>query len=176
MQDSSALPPFIYSCPPSSLFPYLRIRQSSRVNGKFGEGEEDLFKTMLCLPCPLPMFFVGWAELIQRVVPDSLQPYGLWPARFLCPWDSPGKNTGVGCHFLLQCMKVKSQSEVTQSCPTLPDPMDCSPPGSSIHGIFQARVLEWGAIAFSEDNVYKVLISTLSCSSVQFSRSVVSDS
>ena len=59
------------------------------------------------------------------------------------PWDSPGK----GCHFLLQCMKVKSESEVTQSCPTLRDPMDCSAPGSSAHGIFQARVLEWGAIA-----------------------------
>ena len=66
------------------------------------------------------------------------------------PWDSPGKNTGVGCHFLLQCMKVKSESEVAQSCPTLCDPMDCSPPGSSIHRVFQARVLEWGAIAFSE--------------------------
>ena len=65
------------------------------------------------------------------------------------PWDSPGKNTGVGCHFLLQCMKVKSESEVAQLCPTLIDPMDCSPPGSSVHGIFQARVLEWGAIAFS---------------------------
>ena len=64
-------------------------------------------------------------------------------------WDSPGKNTGVGCHFLLQCMKVKSESEITQSCLTLSKPMDCSPPGSSIHGIFQARVLEWGAIAFS---------------------------
>ena len=64
-------------------------------------------------------------------------------------WDSPGKNTGVGCHFLLQYMKVKSESEVAQSCPTLSDPMDCSLPGSSIHGIFQARVLEWGAIAFS---------------------------
>ena len=64
-------------------------------------------------------------------------------------WDSPGKNTGVGCHFLLQCMKVKSESEVAQSCPTLSDPMDCSLSGSSIHGIFQARVLEWGAIAFS---------------------------
>ena len=63
--------------------------------------------------------------------------------------DSPGKSTGVGCHFLLQCMKVKSESEVAQSCPTLSDPMDCSLPGSSIHGIFQARVLEWGAIAFS---------------------------
>ena len=65
------------------------------------------------------------------------------------PWDSPGRNTGVGCHFLLQCMKVKSKSEVTQSCPTLSDLRDCSLPGSSIHGIFQARVLEWGAIAFS---------------------------
>ena len=65
------------------------------------------------------------------------------------PWDSPGKNTGVGCHFLLQCKKVKSESEVAQSCLTLSDPMDCSLPGSSVHGIFQARVLEWGAIAFS---------------------------
>jgi len=65
------------------------------------------------------------------------------------PQVSPGKNTGVGCHFLLQCMKVKSESEVAQSCPTLSNPMDSSLPGSSIHGIFQARVLEWGAIAFS---------------------------
>ena len=71
-----------------------------------------------------------------------------------CPWDSPGKNTGVGCHFLLQCMKMKSESEVVQSCPTLCDPMDCSLPGSSIHGIFQARVLEWGAITFSEKICY----------------------
>ena len=65
-----------------------------------------------------------------------------------CPWDSQGKNTGVGCYFLLQCMKVKSESEVAQLCPTPSNPMDC-PPGSSVHGIFQARVLEWGAIAFS---------------------------
>ena len=64
-------------------------------------------------------------------------------------WDSPGKNAGVGCHFLLQCMKMKSEREVGQSCPTLSDPMDCSQPGSSVHGVFQARVLEWGAIAFS---------------------------
>ena len=63
---------------------------------------------------------------------------------------TPGKNTGVGCHFLLQCVKVKAESEVTQSCPILSDPLDCSRPGSSIHGIFQARVLEWGAIAFSD--------------------------
>ena len=65
------------------------------------------------------------------------------------PWDPPGKNSGVGCHFLLQCMKVKSESEVAQSCPTLSDPMDCSLPGSSVHGIFQAKVLEWVASAFS---------------------------
>ena len=71
------------------------------------------------------------------------------PTMLPCPWDSPGKNTGVGRHFLLQCMKVKSESEVAQLCPTLSDPMDCSLPGSSIHGIFQARLLEWGAIAFS---------------------------
>ena len=71
------------------------------------------------------------------------------PTRLPRPWNSPGKNTGVGCHFLLQCMKVKSESEVAQSCPTLSDPMDCSLPGFAIHGIFQARELEWGAIAFS---------------------------
>ena len=65
------------------------------------------------------------------------------------PWDSPGKNTGVGCHCLLQCVKVKSESEVAQSCPSVHDPMDCSLPGSPVHGIFQARVLEWSAIAFS---------------------------
>ena len=70
------------------------------------------------------------------------------PTRLPHPWDPPGKNTGVGCHFLLQCMKVKSESEVAQSCPSLRDPMDCSLPGFSAHGIFQARVLEWGAIAF----------------------------
>ena len=74
------------------------------------------------------------------------------------PCDSPGKNTGVGCHFLLQCMKVKSESEVAQSCPTLSNPRDCGPPGSSVHGIFQARVLEWGAIAFSI-NSWDYLIS-----------------
>ena len=70
------------------------------------------------------------------------------PTRLPCPWDSPGNNTGVGCHFLLQCVKVKNESEVGQSCLILSDPMDFSPPGSSVHGIFQARVLEWGAIAY----------------------------
>ena len=80
---------------------------------------------------------------------DSVRPHRQHPTRLPHPWDSPGKNTGVGCHFLLQCMKVKSESELAQSCPTLHDPRDCSLPGSSIRGIFQARVLEWGAIAFS---------------------------
>ena len=78
-----------------------------------------------------------------------LRPHRRQPTRLPCSWDSPGKNTGVGCHFLFQCMKVKSESEVTHSCLNLCDPMDCSLPGSSIHGIFQARVLEWGAFAFS---------------------------
>ena len=77
------------------------------------------------------------------------RPHRRQPTRLPRPWDSPGKNTGVGCHFLLQCRKVKSEREVAQSCPTLRDPMDCSLPGSSVHGIFQARVPEWGAIAFS---------------------------
>ena len=73
----------------------------------------------------------------------TVQPHRRQPTRLPRPWDSPGKNTVVGCHFLLQCMKVKSESEVAQLCPTLSNPMDCSPPGSSVHGIFQARGLEW---------------------------------
>ena len=93
------------------------------------------------------------------VMSDSVQPHRRKPTRLPRPWDSPGKNTGVGCHFLLQCMKVKSGSEVAQSCTTLRDPMDCSLPGSSVHGIFQARVLEWGAIAFSDIELYTYYIS-----------------
>ena len=80
---------------------------------------------------------------------DSVRPCRRQLTRLPRPWDSPGKNTGVGCHFPLSCIKVKSESEVSQSCPTRSNPMDCSLPGSSVHGIFQARVLEWGAIAFS---------------------------
>ena len=82
---------------------------------------------------------------------DSVRPQKWQPTMLPRPWDSPGKNTGVGCHFLLRCVKVKSESEVTQLCLTVCDPMDCSLPGSFVHGIFQARVLEWGAIAFSHE-------------------------
>ena len=89
------------------------------------------------------------AESLQSC-PTLCDPIDGSPPGSPLPWDSPGKNTGVGCHFLLQCMKVKSESEVAQSCLTLSDPMECSLPGSSIHGIFQARALEWGAIAFSD--------------------------
>ena len=81
---------------------------------------------------------------------DSVRPRRRPPTRLPCPWDSPGKNTGVGCHFLLQCMKVKSETEVAQSCPALSEPMYCRPRGCSAHGIFQARVLVWVAIAFSK--------------------------
>ena len=91
---------------------------------------------------------------------DSVQPHRRQPNRLLCPRDSPGKNTGEGCHFLLQCMKVKSESEVTQSCPTLTDPMDYSLPGSSVHGILQVRVLEWVAIAFSQIKLDSLLKSS----------------
>ena len=84
---------------------------------------------------------------------DSVRPHRWQPTRLPRPWDSPGKNTGVGYHSLLQCMKVKSESEVAQLCPTLSDPMGCSLPGSSIHGILQARVPEWGAVAFSSPSL-----------------------
>ena len=91
----------------------------------------------------------------HSVMSKSVRPHRWQPTRLPCPWDSPGKNTGVGCHFLLPCMKVKSESEVAQSCLTRKDPIVCSLPGSSVHGIFQARVLEWGAIAFSTHTANK---------------------
>ena len=93
--------------------------------------------------------FNPYCYLVASVVFDSGRPHRWQPTRLPRPCDSPGKNTGMGCHFLLECIKVKSESEDAQSCLTLSNPMDCSLPGSSIHGIFQARVLEWGAIAFS---------------------------
>ena len=93
---------------------------------------------------------------------DSVWPHRRQPTRLSRPWDSPGKNTGVGCHFLLQCMKVKSESDVAQSCPTLSDPMDCSLLGSSVHGILQARTLEWVAISFSNAWKWRVKVKSLS--------------
>ena len=91
----------------------------------------------------------GNTDLMDMLSHFSLvRPHRWKPTRLPHPQDSPGKNTGVGCHFLLQCMKVKSESEVAQLCPTPSNPMDCSLPGSSVHGICQARGLEWVAIAF----------------------------
>ena len=97
-------------------------------------------------PCPRA---AAAAKSLQSCRKDSVRPCRWQPSRLPRPCDSPGKNPGVGCHFLLQCMKVKSESEVAQSCPTPSDPMDCSPPGSSVHRILQARSLEWVAISFS---------------------------
>ena len=91
-------------------------------------------------------------------------PHGLYSTRLLCPWNSPGKNTEVGCHFLLQRMKVKSESEVAQSCPTLSDPLDCSPPGSSAHGIFQAGAL--GVCGYMYRYVWVPLVFTWNCHSI----------
>ena len=107
---------------------------------------EEVWYTVSCYCCCC----------ITSVVSNSVRPHRRPPTRLPRPWDSSGRNTGVGCHFLLQCVKVKSESEVAQSCPTLGDPMDCSPPGSSVHWIFQARALEWGAIAFSNYNETRV--------------------
>ena len=116
-----------------------------------------LIKSFVCVQrvyVPLSMYIKPYIAalllLLLSVTSDSVRPHRWQPTRLPRPWDSPGKNTGVGGHFLLQCMKVKGESEVAQSCSTLSDPMDCSLPGSSVYRIFQARVLEWGAIAFSE--------------------------
>ena len=118
-------------------------------------------RKMWCLAACLQLRMLNILECFRNlccwvasVVSDSVRPHRWQPTRLHHPWDSSGKNIGVGCHFLLQCIKVKSESEVAQSCLTLSDPMDCSPPGSSVHEIFQARVLEWGAIAFSIKNLY----------------------
>ena len=103
----------------------------------------------MCLPVLLPLKCPAAAAAKSLPSCPTLLPHRRQPTRLPHPWDSAGKNTGVGCHVLLQCMKVKSENEVTLLCPTLSYPMDCSPPGSSVYRIFQARVLEWVAIAFS---------------------------
>ena len=110
----------------------------------------SLLETNLFLPCECCLCCCCCCCYVTSVVFNSVRPHRQQSTRLPHSWDSPGKNTGVGCHFLLQYMKVKSESEVAQSCPTLSYPMDCvQPTGSSIHGIFQARVLKSGAIAFS---------------------------
>ena len=111
------------------------------------------------LPFPSPVHESEKGKWSRSVMSNSVRPHRRQPTRLSHPWHYPGKNTGVGCHFLLQCMKVKSEREVAQSCPTLSDPMDCSLPGSSLHGIFQARALEWGAIAFSEVVCYDFIFA-----------------
>ena len=105
---------------------------------------------------------------------DSVQPHRQQPTSLPRPWDSPGKNTGAGYHFLLQCMKVKSESEVAHSCPTFHDPMDCSLPGSSAHEIFQARVLEWVAIALIS-HASKVMLKILQTRVQQYVNCELSD-
>ena len=110
--------------------------------GSFVEAGEPFIRIIVSMLLLLSRF--------SHVRADSVRPHRWQPTRLHHPWDSPGKNTGVGCHFFLQCMKVQRESEITQSCLTLSNPMDCSLSGSSLHGIFQARVLEWVAIAFSE--------------------------
>ena len=106
--------------------------------------------------CSVTEMNAAAAKSVQSC-PTLCNPIDGSPMRLPRPWGSLGKNTGVGCRFLLQCIKVKNESEVAQSCPTLSDPMGCSPPGSSVHGIFQARVLEWVAIAFSTRNEYNIV-------------------
>ena len=113
------------------------------------QGKPSLFLLLLLL-------------LSHSVTSQSVRPQRQQPTRLFRPWDSPGKNTGVGCHFLIECMKVKS--EVAQLCTTPSDPMDCSPPGSSVHGICQARVLEWVAIAFSQPLLIRALIPFMKAS------------
>ena len=114
---------------------------------------ETLWQTYCCCCC--------CCCSVASVMSDFVRPHREQPAKLPSPWDSPGKNTGVGCHFLLQCMKVKSESEVAQSCPTLRDPMDCSPPGSSVHGIFQARVLDSALKSKDVTLLTKVVLSKL---------------
>ena len=151
-----------------------RITHNLAIEHKFFRqlgGRSDFFQRVLGLDCfqlkiicmPETLWVANFVPLYHAAAAaksllssNSVWPHKQQPTRIPRPWNSPGKNTGVGCHFLLQCMKVKSESEITQSCPTLSDPMDCSLPGSSVHGIFQAGVLEWGPIAFSNTMIVRV--------------------
>ena len=129
-------------CPDCLGYPVNRTDQTFNL----GHSHTDSFT-----PCPWHNYSLRWLLLLLLLSRFSrvwLCTHRWQPTRLPCPWDSPGKNTGVDCHFLLQCMKVKSESEVTQSCPTLSNSMDCSLPGSSVHGVFQASGMERVAIAF----------------------------
>ena len=106
-------------------------------------------KPLLSLSLSLSLSAAAAAAKSFQLCPTLCNPIDGSPPGSPVPWDSPGQNTGVGCHFLLQCRKVKSESEVAESCLTLSNPMDCSLPGSSVHAFLQARILEWVAISFS---------------------------
>ena len=139
----------------------IRSIKEKEVNNTIGivwKGQTCKGDQGLEIPGALPPQAAAAAAAKSLLSCPTLRPHRRQPTRLPHPWNSPGKNTGVGCHFLLQCMKVKRESKVTQSCPTLSNPMDCSPPGSSVHGIFQARVLEWGAITFSDHPKQEILL------------------
>ena len=93
-------------------------------------------------------------QISHSVVSDSVRPHRQQPIRLHRPWDSPGKNTGAGCHFLLQCMKVKSESEIAQSCPTLNNPMDHSLPGLPSMGF--SRQEYWTGLPLPSPLVYEM--------------------
>ena len=142
--------PIDCSLPGSSVHGILQARKWECVAMSFSRGSSQP-TDQTWVSCIAGRFFTtapAAAKSLQSC--PTVWPHRRQHTRLRRPWDSPSKNTGVGCHFLLQCMKVKSEREVAQSCPTLSDPMDCSLPGPSVHGIFQARVLECGAIAFSD--------------------------
>ena len=122
---------------------YTSLHINYNFKNKNRRKNQENLSTCVCVFSCLLLLSCCW---VASVMSDSAWPHRRQPTRLPHPWDPPGKNTGVGCHFLLQCLKVKSEREVAQSRPTLRDPMDGSPPGSSVHGTFQARVLEWGTI------------------------------
>ena len=130
---------------PSSNYLWRKMRDIEKDGKHILRTAQGYHRTHIPLGCPHTCSLLSHFSRVRLCATHRWQ-----PTRLHHPWDSPGKNPGVGCHFLLPCMKVKSESEVALSCPTLRNPMDGSPPGSSVHGIFQARVLEWVAIAFSD--------------------------
>ena len=163
---SDAIQPISSSVIPFSCLQSFPASGSFQMSQSFKSGGQSIGVSASTSVLPVniqdwfPLGWTGWISFfscccccccyVASVMSDSVWPHRRQPTRLPRPWDSPGKNTGVGCHFLLQRMNVKSESEVVQSCPTLSDPMDCSLPGSSVYEIFQARVLEWVAIAFSD--------------------------